>query len=84
MERIAPCATVDQVPVEEPQFELYTRGGTRILWGRAPGTHVPDEVPASLKLARLKDYRATFGSLDAARGSQPLDVRSMRSMQSSR
>lgn len=84
LERIAPCATVDQVPADEPQFELYTRSGTRIIWGRAPGTRVPDEVPASIKLARLKDYRATFGSLDGARGAQPLDVRSMRSMQTSR
>lgn len=41
----------------------------RVLWGRAPGSEVPDEARADVKLQRLRDYR------DKEFGSPVVDVR---------
>ncbi len=81
LERIFPYQLAEGGSVEEYLYELYTRSGTQIIWGRPPGTTMPDEVPAAVKLARLKDYKAAFGTLEGPHGPQRLDVRSMRSMQ---
>ena len=60
----------------EPIFALFTRGATRILWGYAPGANVPGEIPADVKVARLKQYLAVHDSLDGPQGqAQELDVR---------
>lgn len=81
LERIFPCQIAEGGRVEEYLYELYTRSGTRIIWGRPPGTAVPDEVPAAVKVARLQEYKAAYGALEGAHGPQTLDARSMRSMQ---
>ncbi len=39
---------------EEPAFELWTRDGTRVIWGWRPATELTGEVPATEKVARLK------------------------------
>jgi hypothetical protein len=61
-------------------YEILTPNGTRILWGRAPGSDLPGEVPAADKVLRLKHYLAENGSLEGRSGPQELDVRSLRSM----
>ena len=61
-------------------YEILTPHGTRILWGRAPGSDLPGEVPAADKVLRLKRYLAENGSLEGRSGPQELDVRSLRSM----
>jgi hypothetical protein len=61
-------------------YEIFTPSGTRILWGRAPGSDLPGEVPAADKVLRLKRYLAENGSLEGRSGPQELDVRSLRSM----
>ncbi len=48
----------------EYTFAIFTRGGTRIDWGLAPGTTVSGEMPASKKVAKLIRYAAEHGSLD--------------------
>ncbi len=53
-------------------YELYTRAGTRIVWGAASKTAVPGEPSAEEKVARLLQYAASRGSLDAG---PALDVR---------
>jgi len=63
---------------EEPTYTLVTRRGTRILWGRAPGTKAPGELPAADKLARLRKYTQQHGSLEGAGGPQELDVYGLR------
>ena len=45
------------------------------------GTDVPGEVPTEEKLARLKRYKRDNGTLEGINGPQPLDVRSLRSME---
>jgi hypothetical protein len=56
----------------EYEYMLYTRGGTRIDWGRAPSPDGADGSPPSAKLARLRDYVARHGSLDGKDGPQRL------------
>lgn len=80
LDRIVPSQPRESGSPDEAEFELYTRGGTRILWGRAPGTDLPGEIPAAEKVARLVRYKQEYGTLEGIGGPQPLDVRSLRSM----
>lgn len=73
-------ASSEPGPPEEFVYELYTKGGTRIVWGRPPGADTPGEVPAADKLARLRSYKREHATLEGPRGPQDLDVRSLRSM----
>ncbi len=50
----------------EYTFAVYTRNGTRIDWGLAPGTTVVKEPAAAEKVHQLREYLATNGSLDGA------------------
>jgi len=74
--RIVPSARPQSGP--HYSYELYTRGGTRILWGLAPGAGVPGDVPAAEKIERLRKYVAAHGTLD---GSHQLDLRSLRGLE---
>ncbi len=57
-----------------PMYELYTRAGTRIVWGSAPGSAGPVEPSTEEKVARLLQYAAAHGSLDVG---PSLDVRTI-------
>jgi hypothetical protein len=53
----------------EYTFDLITRSGTKIHWGRAPSSTVRGELPAAEKIAQLKRYAAqNKGSLDNPEG----------------
>ncbi len=56
----------------EYEYVLYTRGGTRIDWGRAPSADAQGEVPPGAKVSRLREYAAKNGSLDGSDGPQRL------------
>jgi hypothetical protein len=72
------------VPSARPQsgthyaFELYTRGGTRILWGLAPGASLAGDVSAAEKIQRLRKFFDAHGTLD---GPHQLDLRSLRGIE---
>jgi len=58
-------------------FELVTSGGTRIVWGAAPGQEsLTGESPFELKRQRILDYAAQHGQLESIDGPKSLDVRS--------
>ncbi len=57
------------------QFDLITTNGTRILWGRAPGSQHPGELTPAQKLGRLNKYLAEFGSFDRPSGPYEIDIR---------
>ena len=64
-------------------YELYTRAGTRIVWGAASGGTAAGEPTAEDKVARLMQYAAVHGSLDAGasldvRRIPPVELRSNR------
>ena len=64
---------VSQTVAVRPMFELYTRMGTKIVWGYASG-RTASEPGVDEKVARLQQYAAAHGGLD---GGQPLDARSL-------
>jgi len=63
----------------EPVFALYTRSGTQILWGYAPGANMVGEPAPAEKVARLQQYLAEHDTFDPSGvRQQPLDVRTMK------
>jgi hypothetical protein len=76
---IDPAAADPARQSAEPLFVLITRGGSRIIWGYAPGANVPGELSAGEKVARLKRYLTVNDTLDGPGGRpQELDVRKLR------
>ena len=56
-------------------YALITKTGTRIDWGRAPGSDMPGEVPAREKIAQLKRYQTqNKGSLDGPEGAWHIEI----------
>jgi hypothetical protein len=55
-------------------YELLTSGGSRIVWGHAPGADSL-EPPVEQKLARLVYYRQQCGGFETAQGPTRIDIR---------
>jgi hypothetical protein len=70
---LAPSAETKTSGPESLTFEILTRGGSRIVWGKAPGADAL-EPNIEQKLARL-DYLLRFGALDGAQGPRRVDIR---------
>jgi hypothetical protein len=72
-------AALNSSPYDETQvcnFEIITTGGTRIVWGAAPGQEVSaGEAAFDLKRKRLLDYTAQHGQLESIDGPAAIDVR---------
>ncbi|MGD9644367.1 MAG: cell division protein FtsQ/DivIB [Pirellulales bacterium] len=50
---------------DEPAFELWTRDGTRVIWGWRPATDLAGEVSAGEKHARLREQLTRAEAPDA-------------------
>ena len=61
--------------MDDMVFELVTHGGSRIVWGRAPGIAHPAELTVEQKIARLDSYIASYGSFEDRNGACELDIR---------
>lgn len=60
----------------EPNFELTTKPGVRILWGHPPGEETSGEASAAQKITRLQQFVAEYGPLDSSlNGTQQIDLR---------
>jgi hypothetical protein len=58
-------------------FNIITSGGTRVVWGAAPGHEsTSGESPFDQKRKRLMDYAAQYGQLESINGPEEIDVRS--------
>jgi hypothetical protein len=58
-------------------FDIISSGGTRIMWGAAPGREQEAaESPFDIKRERLLKYAADKGQLDSIDGPASIDVRS--------
>ena len=75
---------VDILPSARPEirddhryfvFDLITKGGTRIVWGAAPGMAPPNEDEFSAKLDRLQSFAQKNGQLESTLGPKIVDVR---------
>lgn len=64
----------------EAIYELRTPGGSRVIWGRAPGTDHPGELSSEQKLGRLEKYRADHGRFDQPHGPYEIDIRHWQEM----
>jgi hypothetical protein len=67
-------AEKSQSPENIP-FQLQTKVGSTIIWGRAPGTDHPGELTAAQKIARLEKYLAEFGGFARPNGPYEIDIR---------
>ncbi len=70
-----PNRTKAEVKIEEIHYGLITRDGSRIVWGRAPGTDHPGELTAGQKIGRLTQYLADFGTFRPPQGPLEIDIR---------
>jgi len=62
-------------PAAETVYELWTHGGSRIIWGLGPAVQRPAEPTLADKIARLQRYVQEHGALDTPQGPQTLDLR---------
>jgi hypothetical protein len=56
LERLEVSAASALPRPRETVYTLVTRGGTQLIWGRAPGDEIAGERPAKEKLACLQRY----------------------------
>jgi hypothetical protein len=59
-------------------YELRTAGGSRIIWGRAPGSDHPGELTYQQKVGRLEDYATRNGGFSDEHGPYEIDIRHWR------
>jgi hypothetical protein len=60
----APKRESADLKYDELEFVLISKGGSRIIWGRAPGNGHPLEVTDDQKIGRLKEFLAKGKSFD--------------------
>ncbi|QDT14011.1 cell division protein FtsQ/DivIB [Alienimonas californiensis] len=74
--RGTPDASEDEAsePAGDPRFELVTRAGSRILWGRPPGTTHPGELATDTKRLRLTRDLAGVLAGERSRGPEWADL----------
>jgi len=76
---IVPSTLVELGHGDQYAYQLVTKAGTRILWGRAPSAEIPGEPTAAEKVAWLVNYQRDNGTLEGGDGPQELDVRTLGS-----
>lgn len=60
---------------DDPIFELSTSGGSRIIWGRMPGSTYPGELSTQQKVGKLEKYLTDFGTFEKPNGPYEIDIR---------
>jgi hypothetical protein len=70
-----PSDTASQNDPNDVPLELLTAGGSRVIWGRAPGNDHPGELEPSQKIRRLEKYLADFGDYRQPNGPYEIDIR---------
>jgi hypothetical protein len=56
-------------------YSLRTTGGSRIIWGRAPGSDHPGELTPEQKIGRIEEYLVRKGSFSDPQGPLEIDIR---------
>ena len=59
---------------DDLSYQLGTAGGSRIIWGRAPGSRHPGELTAEKKIERMKFYLRHHGPFDSTHGPCEFDI----------
>lgn len=71
---VAPEVTTVLPTSDDLKFELATRGGSRIIWGKPPGA---DDLEPTVeqKIGRMEQYLSRFGKFDEPNGPYRIDIR---------
>jgi hypothetical protein len=69
-----PERTSSDETLDEMIFELVSTGGSRIVWGRAPGAQHPGELEPAQKIGKMEDYQRRFGSFDEPDGPCRIEI----------
>ncbi len=75
---VCPRSADSHARIDEGVFLLQARGGSRIVWGHAPGTDHPGELSTEQKIGRLEEYVKRFGGFDRPHGPYRIDIRHWR------
>jgi len=75
---VAPRSAEGHDKIDEGVYALLAKGGSRIIWGHAPGTDHPGELSTKQKIGRLEEYVAKFGGFDRPQGPYQIDIRHWR------
>ena len=75
---VCPSVTDRHTKIDEGVFLLTSSGGSRIIWGHAPGTDHPGELSTRQKIGRLEEYVQRFGGFDRPQGPYLIDIRHWR------
>ncbi|QDT34816.1 cell division protein FtsQ/DivIB [Thalassoglobus polymorphus] len=71
---VAPDVKEGQMTADDMTFELATRGGSRVVWGKPPGA---DDLEPTVqqKIGRMEQYLSRFGKFDEPDGPYRIDIR---------
>lgn len=72
---VVPRITSASTQPQDVLLELETTGGSRVQWGRLPGSTYPGELDAGQKVGRLDKYLREFGSFLQPQGPYAIDIR---------
>jgi hypothetical protein len=76
LEAIVPAGRVNsRANASDTLLELKASGGTKIIWGRAPGNDHPGELTPAQKVSRLEKYLMEFGGFNRPNGPYEIDIR---------
>jgi hypothetical protein len=78
MSIVAPRTVEGHDKIDEGVYVLLANGGSRIVWGHAPGTNHPGELSTKQKIGRLEEYVTKFGGFDRPQGPYQIDIRHWR------
>jgi hypothetical protein len=70
-----PTRTKADATIDEGIYYLFTANGSKIIWGRAPGSGHPGELSADQKVGRMDEYVKRFGGFDQPDGPYEIDIR---------
>lgn len=72
---IAPRRMAAADEIEDLQYRIGTKGGSQIVWGRAPGTQHPSELTVVQKLGRMAEYHHSYNGFDDSPAPFVIDIR---------
>lgn len=75
---VAPDRATANMSLDDMIFEFATTGGSRIVWGRTPGTDNPGELTDEQKIGRLQDYQSKYGRFDQVQSPYRIEIHHWR------
>lgn len=72
---IAPRRLAADDELNDLHYEIATRGGSRIVWGRPPSTRHPGELTVEKKIERLAEYHRSYNGFDDGPAAVRIDIR---------